>query len=173
MKEMRMNKCRNEAAPILGGSHFFHFLSFLLFLSFLSLTACDRKTVYNHYEHTPIAGWEKNDTLTFSIGPLKDGGQYVEEVGVRISGDYPFTGLNLIVEQMLLPSRESRSDTLCCSLIDEKGNAKGRGISHYQYLFHLTTLKVEQDERLRIAIRHDMKREILPGIADIGIKLSR
>ena len=98
---------------------------------------------------------------------------YVEEVGVRISGDYPLTGLNLIVEQLWLPSHEKRSDTLCCSLIDEQGNAKGRGISHYQYLFHLTTLKVEPDGQLHIAIRHDMKREILPGIADIGIKLSR
>jgi gliding motility-associated lipoprotein GldH len=137
------------------------------------LTACEWNTVYNHYEHTPIAGWEKNDTLNFVVGPLKDGGDYVEEVGVRISGDYPFTGLNLIVEQLLLPSHEKRSDTLCCSLIDEQGNAKGRGISHYQYLFHLTTLKVEPDGQLHIAIRHDMKREILPGIADIGIKLSR
>lgn len=137
------------------------------------LTACEWNTVYNHYEHTPIAGWEKNDTLNFIVGPLKDGGDYVEEVGVRISGDYPFTGLNLIVEQLLLPSHEKRSDTLCCSLIDEQGNAKGRGISHYQYLFHLTTLKVEPDGQLHIAIRHDMKREILPGIADIGIKLSR
>ena len=80
------------------------------------LTACEWNTVYNHYEHTPIAGWEKNDTLNFVVGPLKDGGDYVEEVGVRISGDYPFTGLNLIVEQLLMPSHEK--PTFCKTTVN-------------------------------------------------------
>ena len=137
------------------------------------LSACNRRTVFNHYEHTPVAGWEKNDTLSFYIGPMAEQGQYMEEIGLRISESYPFMGLHLIVEQTAYPSRETRSDTLKCNLIDEKGNAKGRGISHYQYIFHLTTLKLEQDERLHVAIRHDMKREILPGITDIGVRLTR
>ena len=150
----------------------------------LLLTACKWQTVYNHYEHTPIAGWEKNDTLTFCIGPLKAGGEYIEEVGLRISSDYPFTGLNLIVEQTVTSGEKNRalverddqvqerSDTLTCSLVDQQGRAKGRGISHYQYLFHLTTLKINEGDMLYVAIRHDMKREILPGIADIGVKLT-
>ncbi len=137
------------------------------------VTACQWDTVYNHYEPTPVAGWEKNDTLTFVIDPIKESGSYMEEIGLRISGDYPFTGLNLIVEQTLPKSHETRSDTLSCSLIDQRGNAKGRGISHYQYLFHLTTLHLEAGEKLHVAIRHDMKREILPGISDIGVRLTR
>jgi len=153
----------------------------------LLLTACKKQTVYNHYEHTPVAGWEKNDTLTFRIGPLKNSDEYIEEVGLRINGNYPFTGLDLIVEQKLLSTNKvaddidpafaafspSRSDTLTCSLIDNRGHAKGRGISHYQYLFHLTNLNMKKGDMLYVAIRHDMKREILPGISDIGIRLSQ
>jgi len=142
-------------------------------LVLLLLTACNQKTVYNHYEPTPIAGWEKNDTLIFMVNDIKKEGAYVEEIGIRINGDYPFMSLNLVVEQTLLSTHETRRDTLSCSLIDEQGNAKGRGISHYQYLFHLTTLKLSAGERVKVAMRHDMKREILPGIANIGIKLSR
>ena len=127
----------------------------------LLCVACQQKTVYNHYEHTPLSGWERND------------GQYREEIGLRISGAYPFMGLNLVVEQRVMPSGDTRRDTLNCTVIDDKGNAKGRGVSHYQYLFHLTTLSLHKDDRLYIAIRHDMKREILPGISDIGVKLSR
>ena len=137
------------------------------------LVACDRHTVYNHYEQTPVNGWEKNDTIVFMTESVDQRGLYMEEVGLRINGSYPFLGLNLIVEQMVLPSRESRSDTLNCQLIDEQGNAKGRGVSHYQYLFHLTTLRLNRGDQLRIAIRHDMKREILPGITDIGIRLNK
>lgn len=139
----------------------------------VSLTACDRRTVYNHYEHTPVAGWERNDTLTFNTEAVKLGGRYMEEIGLRINGNYPFMGLNLIVEQTVLPAGDRRSDTLNCNLIDEQGTAKGRGVSHYQYMFHLTTLRLNRGDRLHIAIRHDMKREILPGITDIGVRLSR
>ena len=146
---------------------------YLALLSVCLLTACEQRTVYNHYENTPVAGWEKNDTLSFNISPVKKPGSYIEEIGLRINNDYPFMSLNLIVEQTAYPSREFRCDTLRCSLIDKQGNAKGRGISHYQYQFHLTTLKLNKDDRLYVAIRHDMKREILPGISDIGIKLTR
>ncbi len=142
-------------------------------LSSLFLAGCNSNTAYNHYEHTPVAGWERNDTLFFDAGPIISSGQYVEEVGLRINGEYPFTGLNLVVEQTIEPSHERHSDTLCCSLISEHGVAKGRGISNYQYIFHLTTLKLEQGDKLRVAVRHDMKREILPGIADIGVRLTR
>ena len=146
--------------------------SVITLLMVLTLTACKRKTVYNHYEHTPLSGWEKNDTLVFDVPAMTQDGRYVEEVGLRINGDYPFTGLSLIVKQTVPPSMETKSDTLNCKLIDQQGVAKGRGVSHYQYLFHLTTLELKKDDRLHIDIRHNMKREILPGISDIGIRLT-
>ena len=145
----------------------------ILLLLAVLMTACDRHTVYNHYEHTPVSGWEKNDSLIFDIPPLAEAGNYKEEIGLRISGDYPFMGLHLIIEQTDMSTHEMRYDTLNCNLIDEQGSAKGRGVSQYQYLFHLTTLQLAAGTPLHIAIRHDMKREILPGITDIGVKLSR
>ena len=137
------------------------------------LTGCDSRTVYDHYEHTPVSGWEKNDTLVFETEPIMQEGRYKEEIGLRINGSYPFMGLNLQVEQTILPSKDTHSKTLSCQLIDDEGNAKGRGVSHYQYMFHLTTLQLNRGDRLRVAIRHGMKREILPGISDIGIRLQK
>ena len=141
-------------------------------MAVLLLTACHQRTVYHHYEHTPVAGWEKNDTMTFLIGPMEADGYYSEEVGLRINGAYPFMGLQLVVQQTVLPSRTVRLDTLVCSLINEQGNPLGSGISHYQYLFPLTTLHLSKGDQLHVAVRHDMKREILPGVADIGVRLS-
>jgi len=97
----------------------------------------------------------------------------MEEVGLRISEDFPFMKLNLIVEQTVMPSQEKRCDTIQCNLIDEYSNIKGQGISSYQFRFPLTTIELKEGDRLRIAIRHDMKREILPGISDIGIRMAR
>ena len=139
----------------------------------LLLTACDRQTVYNHYEHTAVGGWERNDTLIFDVPGIKAGGSFAEDIGVCINGIYPFTGVCLIIEQTILPSQAVCLDTLNCNLVDEQGNATGQGISQYQYLFPLRKLQLGKGDSLHITIRHDMKREILPGIDNIGVKVTK
>ena len=139
----------------------------------MMLVSCNNHTVFSHYESTSVRGWERNDTLSFNIEPMQETNLYAEEIGVRITGEYPFKGLSLIVEQTVYPSKTTITDTLNCDLIDDVGHANGKGINHYQYLFPLTTLKLNKGESVHVAIRHCMKREILPGITDIGLKLSR
>ena len=139
----------------------------------LMLTACDSKTVYHNYEQTPASGWEKNDQLSFTLPPIKEAGNYTEEVGMRINGSFPFLSLNLIIEQTKLNTGEKQCDTLVCKLINKRGYPQGKGVSQYQYLFPLKTLQLDKNDSLYIEIRHDMKREILPGITDVGIKLSK
>ena len=137
----------------------------------LALTGCNRHTIYHHYEQTPVAGWERNDTLFFNVSPTGDDAVLHEEVEMRISNKYPFMGLCLVVEQTTFPSNVRRIDTLNCNLIDEKGNVMGKGINYMQYNYHLTDLSLNEGDSLSIAIRHNMKREILPGVIDVGIKL--
>lgn len=144
----------------------------LLLVLTLIMMACNPSTVYSHYEHTPMAGWEKNDTLVFDIPPIADSGTYRQEVGLRITNGYPFTGLHLIIEQTNLKTYEQRSDTLNCSLISERGIPQGDGVSQYQYLFPINSQTLDAGTPLRITVRHNMKREILPGITDVGIRIS-
>lgn len=135
-------------------------------------SSCNRQTVYNHFEHTATNGWERNDTLTFVTAPL-DAGNYDEQLALRISGDYPFMNVNLVVEQMAPPSHQVIRDTLVCNLIDKEGIVKGYGTSNYQYLFPLKHLCLHDSASLHITVRHDMKREMLPGIKDLGIIIKR
>ena len=135
------------------------------------ITSCDRLPIYSHYEPTPTSGWEKNDTICFGIPPVKATGYYKEELGLRISDAYPFQGLCLIVQQTVLPSGYRHNDTLNCKLIDKKGTVKGTGINHYQYTFHVNTIRLVEGDSLHILVKHNMKREIMPGVTDIGIRI--
>ena len=143
----------------------------LLLTVALILVGCNRHTVYHHYEQAPVSGWERNDTLVFCVKPAAADAVLHEEVELRINNQYPFMGLVLIVEQTTFPSNVRRVDTLNCQLIDEKGNVKGKGINYVQYSYHLTDLGVSEGDSIAIAIRHNMKREILPGIVDLGVHL--
>jgi gliding motility-associated lipoprotein GldH len=129
--------------------------------------------VYSHYEHTPLSGWERSDALTFTVPSLSPGESYQEEVGLRISSVYPFMGISMIVRQTAHPSGTAWRDTLYCQLTDTLGNAVGQGVGQFQYRFPLKVLTLDGDTALTVTIHHDMAREILPGIADVGFVVSR
>lgn len=148
-------------------------LLFLLVLAGCLLAACKNTPVYYHFEHTSENGWEKTDALDFSITPMASNGSYQEQIGLRISANYPYMSLSLIIKQTIYPAGQTYCDTLDCHLIDENGNSTGYGISQYQYLFPLKTLQLHQGDSIQCIIRHNMKREILPGITDVGIRLQR
>ena len=149
-----------------------HWLLCIL-LAVCLFTACKQSTVYFHYEETPESGWEQYDQLTFDTDKLADDATYQEEVALRINNRYPFMQLTLIVEQTVYPAGHMMTDTLDCDLIDERGNAKGEGISQYQYLFPLKTIQLHQGDSLHLSVHHNMKREILPGVTSVGVKLSK
>lgn len=139
----------------------------------IGLAACNRRLVYDSYVHTQLAGWEKNDTLSFEIPPVDSTATYASRLGLRITDAYPFTALTLIVEQHVYPRDEVFVDTVRCQLTDRRGNAAGKGVSYHQYQFPVATLQLQHGDSIHVRIRHDMKREILPGVSDVGMSLRR
>lgn len=139
----------------------------------LSLSSCDGNVIFYTFCHTPIEGWEKNDTLTFDVPRMQSSGRYRLEVGMRTDSAFPFTGMSIIVEQTVIPGYKTYVDTLKCRFADEKGNILGRGISNYQYEFILSDLNLHRGDSLHVTVRHVMKREILPGVSDVGLKIRK
>lgn len=137
-----------------------------------ALQSCNESKVYDKYDHTPLSGWEKNDTLRFDIPRLTADGMYESTLGLRITDNYPFMGLTLIVEQRLMPADTIFTDTVKCELTDRNGKTRGKGVSYYQFRFPVTKMQLSKGDSLHIRVRHDMKREMLPGISDVGISLS-
>ena len=142
------------------------------------LVSCNRKTVYDHYEHTPLTGWEKNDTLIYRMPVFDEEGEYSEILGMRISDNYPFTSICIIVDNTIIPkgnplNLSTQSDTITCSLFDSDGSIKGDGVSIFQYRNHVKNISVEEGDSLEVRVRHNMKREILNGILDIGIQFNK
>lgn len=144
-----------------------------LALTAMAVAACNRRMVYDRYVSTPISGWEKNDTLDFYVPPVDTGGVYQASIGLRTNDTYPFTAVTLIVEQRNVTQDITRTDTVHCQLADRRGNAAGKGISYHQYVFDVSNSSLHTGDSLHIRIRHDMKREILPGISDVGYTLVR
>lgn len=138
-------------------------------------TGCDDKRVYHSYAHTPLAGWEKNDSVAFDVAPLQETCPYIISLGLRLSDEYPFRNLNLVVKQTIIHGNQGRTitDTISCNVVDKQGSMRGNGITLYQYDMPLRKLTYQRGDSLHFTIRHNMKREVLPGIADVGILLKK
>ena len=95
------------------------------------------------------------------------------DLGLRINDSYPFTSLTLIIQKTYFPSMTISSDTIRCRLRDEKGVPRRQGVSYYQYTFPIAELQLQYDDSIQVTVRHDMKREMLPGIGDIGIVMKQ
>ena len=136
-------------------------------------TGCDRRTVYSHYEHVPLEGWEKIDTLFFEIPPVKEVGTYQQEIGIRTDISFPFQSIALNVTQDVFPQGTHTRTTKECVLYDESGKERGSGISRFLYEVHLRDIQLNQGDSLRIYVTHNMRREIMTGVTDIGIILRK
>ncbi|MCR4852036.1 MAG: gliding motility lipoprotein GldH [Prevotella sp.] len=137
------------------------------------ISSCQLNTTYSRYQSTHIEGWEKNDTLFYEVPPVDAAGRFIQTLGIRIGDAFPFTSISLVVEQRIFPGRRSKVDTLRCNFTDDQGRLKGPGINLHQYEFPIGTIDLRPGDSLSIKVRHTMKREIMPGISDVGIQIER
>jgi len=148
-------------------------LTYLTLLTVALVTAsCNRNVIFHHYEPTAIEGWERTDTLKFSVATAKERAVLQRDIELRITDSYPYRQLSLVVEQTTLPAGLHRTDIVNCELVGAEGKISGRGLTLYQYRFHLPDASLNEGDSLCFSIHHNMRREELPGVSDVGIKLT-
>ena len=144
----------------------------IVLLALLMLCGCQQQVAYHAFCHIDEPGWDKTDTLHFYISPVARDGNYRLDAELRTDKDYPFQKLTIEIEQTVYPSKESFNNKIDCNLISETGVIEGDGISYFQYQFYVRGLSLHQGDSVHISLTHNMKREIMPGISDVGVKLS-
>jgi gliding motility-associated lipoprotein GldH len=137
----------------------------------LTLMSCGQRTVLHVYKSVPLEGWEKNDSLIFPVDSLPRTCRYDLSIGLRTASSYPYQEVWLIVDTRLQRPRYEHSDTVRCQLVNAKGDTRGRGVSISQYAFPVDSKYLLRGQRGQIRVHHMMKREILPGISDVGIRM--
>ena len=142
------------------------------------VTACYQSTAYFRYFSTNIQGWERDSVLRYHVPAVREGGYYVEEIGVRPSAKYPFKQLSLVVDQRIISTNDSHSnifktDTLTLDVYDTEGRLQGKGVDLRQLVTPLKGLRLQVGDSISLAIRHNMRRYAIEGICDVGVKVTR
>ena len=144
----------------------------IVLLALIVLCGCQEQVACHEFRHIYEPGWDKTDTIHFDTRSLSAGGNYRLDAELRTDKNYPFQKLTIEIEQTVYPSKEKYHDVIVCDLISEEGVIEGDGISYFQYQFHVRDLSLHKGDSVHICLTHNMKREIMPGITDVGIRLS-
>ena len=145
----------------------------LLLGALITASSCRRTTIMHTYRNTPVQGWEQSDRLAFRLDTVRESGLYAMRLGVRTTADYPYQKLWLVMETDLSHPDTTYSDTIVCTFVRSDGTREGSGTDTYQYNFDFADIMLHEGQTGRFVIHHIMQREILQGISDIGIRITR
>lgn len=148
--------------------------SIWLLLTGCLIAACNENTVYHSYRSIPSDGWQKSDTLFFSI-PVKDSLRLFHlSAEIRNKSSYAYRNLYLSVSHNLEDSTTWKTDTLLLVLADKEGKWNGTGWgSLFQSTLPIGSAVVQHPGNYTFKIAHGMQDELLKGINDIGIKIEK
>ena len=136
-------------------------------------TACTGGVAYHHYEHVAEEGWDKEDTLILKTDTLYETATYSVEVNLRTTAEYPYKQLMLMVEEKLLPNKAKRVFPVTFQIASDEGERNGEKLLYYELEKQLAMQQLSQGDSLQFRIYHKMRRQTLPGIKDVGIKIEK
>lgn len=116
--------------------------------------------------------WKKDQKLDFKYN--SDGTEKAKNIifVVRNNNDYPYSNLRLIVN-LETPAKKITTDTLNYILAKPNGEWVGTGFGETKEILFQYKLNYKFPEKgvYKINVTQAMRRNILPGIEDLGIKI--
>lgn len=77
--------------------------------SILLLTACQKEDGLHQFHHVDVEGWDRNDTIAFDVPASSEEKDYDLQLNVRITQNYAFRDLWLVVEHTYMQKEEENN----------------------------------------------------------------
>lgn len=145
-------------------------------LALAALTACTapstQPTVFHAYRALPTRGWARTDTVTFRVLLPDTAPPLRLTLGLRHRTAFPYRRLPI---QLTLHTRGRLPvcDTLCLEIADSLGNWYGAGWGDLRTVASPSLrLPAALADTCLIRLRSLLPDTLLPGVNDIGLKLT-
>lgn len=134
--------------------------------------SCTTDVTYHHYEHIAHEGWDKRDTIRFTVDTIRQAGKYMTTLCMRSTAEYPYRNISMRVFEEVRPSSKLFIHRMDFNIVNENGTQTGNGINYFTNEIPIGTLELHPGDTLMIKVGHNMRNETLHGIEDLGIKVT-
>lgn len=147
------------------------FLPFILCC--ILLAACVNKNIYTDFHSFKNGEWNQDSICYFEVNISDTISPYRISIETRNNNLYPYRNIWLFIE-IITPSGSVRKDTIGFDLADNYGNWLGKGLSVYE-LEHIyeNSFIFRQPGIYTFSVKQGMRDDVLRGVNEIGIKLTK
>lgn len=147
-------------------------IAWLCGLLLLLLSACsDGRPCYHHYETVAEEGLDKEDSVVLVTDSVKEDGSYGVELCLRTSARYPYRFLALKTRVKVLPDGPELMKNLRFEVKHDNGANTGEGMIYFTHEQPFAQLALKRGDSLRMVVRHNMRRQVMPGVVSVGLKV--
>ena len=137
-----------------------------------------QETLLYTFHSVEAQGWDSRDTVTFELPIVEETKEGVVcHVHLRTTADYPYELLHLTALLDTLPAQARpvilHTYAISDTIYNQEGRLSGSGIIYREKAFQLPPFRLEPHRQYRFRFTHKTRRNPIPGIADIGIKLTQ
>lgn len=150
-------------------------MSRALFIPLIALlcAGCSDGTVLHSYKPLPRDGWDRRDTVCFSLPKVESDCEGLLTVGLRTAAHVGLRDIVLAVECRDEATGTGHCDTLRYPLADAEGFPAVGGVNYHQYETQQLPFRLKKGSEGTVRIHHLMAREVLSGIKEVGVKVER
>lgn len=141
-------------------------------LCLLLCGSCENPAIYEQYQAIDNTTWDKGKTYFFTFDISDASIAYDIFFEVRNNNLYPYQNLWLFCSEEM-PIGPIRQDTIEFQLADDYGKWYGQGFSLFHSSFPLKNgYKFPIEGQYTFGFRQGMRKDSLPGIQEIGLRLT-
>ena len=146
---------------------------FVFILCSLILSACLDQNTHIDFRSFKNTEWDKDNICQFEFNISDTINPHQIFIETRNNNSYPYSNIWLFVD-IKTPLGNLRKDTIGFDLADNFGKWYGQGISLYKLeVVYEKSFIFRQPGTYVFSIKHGMRDDVLKGISEIGIKLTK
>jgi gliding motility-associated lipoprotein GldH len=145
----------------------------ILISTILGIMSCSHKEIFFNYHSFTNAEWSRDNPVVFNV-KIEDNSQpYNVSIELRNNNNYLFSNILLFIDYEA-PNGNNHTDSIGIDLANAYGKWIGKGMSLYNTSFPYETAVLFPDTGMYIySISQGMHENLLKGISDIGLKVSK
>lgn len=140
--------------------HIGHILTHLILLCLL-ITSCSREGEIACYEDiTDPEGWYEKDTIYLRTDSVSAAGLYQCYINIRTTAAYPYRNFSVIAQVQGTKNRRILHYDITSN-----------GATYHEQQATMGQIALQRGDSVVVAVKQNMRRETMPGIAAVGLKL--
>ena len=143
----------------------------LMMMLVLLMPSCAGNVLQHQHKDIQPSGWDRGDTLTFSIPPVSVDANYSITIEMRTPPTFPLQEVWMVRKVLTTNPLSLHLDTICLPTTTDGRSLSGDGVTMRNHSLDTPSIFLNQHQEGTIQLYHIMSQQVLPQVSSVGVKV--